>query len=101
MLAEAAGGSLPLDAAENESGNTATHIAAFGGCIELAQQLVCLGASVGLPNRDGFTPLDSMQASLPALGLSPRPSSPSSARIETVMTRQTILSTVMRWEILP
>jgi len=79
MLAEAAGGSLPLDAAENESGNTATHIAAFGGCIELAQQLVCLGASVGLPNRDGFTPLDSMQASLPALGLSPRPSSPSSA----------------------
>ena len=37
------------------------HIAAFGGCIEMAQQLVCLGASVGLPNRDGFTALDSMQ----------------------------------------
>ena len=36
-------------------------IAAFGGCIELAEKLVGLGASVGLPNKDGFTPLDSMQ----------------------------------------
>ena len=54
---------LNLDVQESESGNTALHIAAFGGCIELAQQLVCLGASVGLPNRDSFTPLDSMQPS--------------------------------------
>jgi ankyrin repeat protein len=52
---------LQLDAQEAESGNTALHIAAFGGCIEMAQQLVCLGASVGLPNKDMFTPLDSMQ----------------------------------------
>ena len=40
-----------------------TDIAAFGGCIELADKLVGLGASVGLPNKDGFTPLDSMQPS--------------------------------------
>lgn len=59
MLSEAC--TLQLDAQEAESGNTALHIAAFGGCIEMAQQLVCLGASVGLPNRDGFTALDSMQ----------------------------------------
>lgn len=38
-------------------------IAAFGGCIELASRLVALGASVGLPNKDGFTALDSMQPS--------------------------------------
>ena len=59
MLSEAC--VLQLDAQEAESGNTALHIAAFGGCIEMAQQLVCLGASVGLPNKDGFTALDSMQ----------------------------------------
>jgi len=59
MLTEAT--ALQLDAQDSESGNTALHIAAFGGCIEMAQQLVCLGASVGLPNKDGFTPLDSMQ----------------------------------------
>jgi ankyrin repeat protein len=59
MLSEAC--TLQLDAQEAESGNTPLHIAAFGGCIEMAQQLVCLGASVGLPNRDGFTALDSMQ----------------------------------------
>mmetsp|Transcript_39600 Transcript_39600/g.103887 ORF Transcript_39600/g.103887 Transcript_39600/m.103887 type:complete len:267 (+) Transcript_39600:247-1047(+) len=54
---------LALDATEFETGNTALHIAAFGGTIELAQKLVGLGASVGLPNKDGFTPLDSMQPS--------------------------------------
>jgi len=54
---------VALDATELETGNTALHIAAFGGCIELAQKLVGLGASVGLPNKDGFTPLDSMQPS--------------------------------------
>ena len=48
---------------EHESGNTALHTTAFGGCIEMALQLVCMGASVGLPNKDGFTPLDSMQPS--------------------------------------
>ena len=52
-------GGLQLDAQESETGNTALHHAAFGGCTELAAQLVSLGASVGLPNRDGFTPLDS------------------------------------------
>jgi len=51
--------SLQLDAQEAQTGNTALHHAAFGGCIELAVQLVSLGASVGLPNKDGFTPLDS------------------------------------------
>ena len=50
---------LQLDAQESESLNTALHHAAFGGCIELAVQLVQMGAAVGLPNRDGFTPLDS------------------------------------------
>jgi len=60
MLAEH---SPNLDAAETESGNTALHIAAFGGCIELAVQLAAMGASVALPNKDGFTPLDSMQPS--------------------------------------
>ena len=50
---------LQLDAQELETANTALHHAAFGGCIELAIQLVSLGASVGLPNKDGFTPLDS------------------------------------------
>jgi ankyrin repeat protein len=50
---------IDLDAQELETGNTALHHAAFGGCIDLAVQLVRLGASVGLPNRDGFTPLDS------------------------------------------
>ena len=50
---------LQLDLQEAESSNTALHHAAFGGCIELAVQLVQLGAAVGLPNRDGFTPLDS------------------------------------------
>ena len=54
---------LQLDLQEAESGNTALHHAAFGGCIELAIQLVGLGASVGLPNRDGFTPLDSSMRS--------------------------------------
>jgi len=62
MLGEA-GVPLPLDAQEAESGNTAMHTAAFGGCVEMAISLVGLGASVGLPNRDGFTPLDSMQPS--------------------------------------
>lgn len=82
---------LALDAAETETGNTAlralprsrlachyllrpspfhislclpsSDIAAFGGCIGLALKLVSLGGSVGLPNKDGFTPLDSMQPS--------------------------------------
>lgn len=52
MLGEA-GVPLPLDAQEAESGNTAMHTAAFGGCVEMAISLVGLGASVGLPNRDG------------------------------------------------
>ena len=53
------GHQLLLDSQEFEAGNTALHHAAFGGCVELAAQLVSLGASVGLPNKDGFTPLDS------------------------------------------
>ena len=48
-----------LDAQETETGNTALHIAAFGGCVPLAVQLVGLCASVALPNKDGFSPLDS------------------------------------------
>ena len=55
--------SVVLDAQENESFNTALHVAAFGGCIDMACYLVSRGAAVGLPNRDGFTPLDSMQPS--------------------------------------
>mmetsp|Transcript_33938 Transcript_33938/g.108220 ORF Transcript_33938/g.108220 Transcript_33938/m.108220 type:complete len:739 (+) Transcript_33938:1064-3280(+) len=54
---------LALDAQETETGNTALHIAAFGGCISMAIHLVGLGAAVGIPNKDGFTPLDSMQPS--------------------------------------
>ena len=42
------------------------HIVAFGGCIALMQQLARMGASVGLPNRDGFTPLDSSQPTFQA-----------------------------------
>ena len=61
MLTEAT--TLQLDVQETESGNTALHIAAFGGCIDLALQLAAMGASIGLPNKDGFTPLDSMQPS--------------------------------------
>ena len=79
---------LLLDTPEYETGNTALHHAAFGGCIELSAyivsrrlllrtagtfhrcielsvQLVRLGGSVGLPNKDGFTPLDSSYRSLP------------------------------------
>ena len=58
-------------AQEHESGNTAMHIVAFGGCIELMQQLAQMGASVGLPNRDGFTPLDSSQPTFQAAYLRP------------------------------
>jgi hypothetical protein len=58
MLAES---NPVLDLQELGSGNTALHIAAFGGCVPMALQLVGMGASVGLPNKVGFTPLDSMQ----------------------------------------
>ncbi len=47
------------------------HIVAFGGCIELMQHLARMGASVGLPNRDGFTPLDSSQPTFQAAYLHP------------------------------
>uniref|UniRef100_A0A7S3AGC6 FYVE-type domain-containing protein n=1 Tax=Haptolina ericina TaxID=156174 RepID=A0A7S3AGC6_9EUKA len=63
ILDSLAGVPLQLDVAEHEKGDTALHIASFGGQIGLAQQMVALGASVGLPNKDGFTPLDSMQPS--------------------------------------
>jgi len=59
LIALLAEHNLSLDAQEAEKGDTAMHIAAFGGCIEVCVQLVSLGASVGLPNKDGFTPLDS------------------------------------------
>ena len=58
LLVQLSGHSLQLDL-QDEGGNTALHHAAFGGCIDLAVNLVRMGAAVGLPNRDGFTPLDS------------------------------------------
>jgi len=48
MLSES---NLALDAQETETGNTALHIAAFGGCVEMALHLAALGASLALPNR--------------------------------------------------
>ena len=54
---------LQLDLQDADRGNTALHDAAFGGCIDIAIKLVNMGASVGLANRDGFTPLDSSMRS--------------------------------------
>lgn len=77
--------SLQLDAQEAQTGNTALHHAAFGGCIELAVQLVSLGASVGLPNkvpccgafgwepREAAAPLPAHAAMPPASALAHRP----------------------------
>ena len=71
MLGSADSGKLELDAQEIETGYTALHHAAFGGCAELAVQLVRLGAAVGLPNRDGFTPLDTpLRSPDPTMSLS-------------------------------
>ena len=52
LLAMLAHRPLALDAQETPTMNTALHVAAFGGCIEMATFLVELGAAVGLgPGR--------------------------------------------------